>query len=163
MASGPTLAASLNISACRWQAMSHVGWRLSVASSAKINRPAAPLPAGPSDFTCARKSEISVDDERVTDEFSRGGAGVLLSRVMRSFSLSLQYVARRPPTVNECIATAKAACYTDSASHCKRRAKLDEIGFDYPSRRHDDLAGRIRKCRGARPLHHDLQAIRRER
>src|SRR3954451_9979045 len=44
----------------RRQAVSHIGWRLMVASSAKISRPRWPDgEAGPSDFTLLRNASIS--------------------------------------------------------------------------------------------------------
>ena len=86
MASLPTLPASLNMSACRLQAMSQVGWRLSVASSAKISLPEAPLPAEPSAFTCDRKLEISAEDDCAAGVLPGAGAGVFLSSAVIFFS-----------------------------------------------------------------------------
>src|SRR6185312_9845027 len=58
--SPPALAASRNISACRIQALSQVGCRLMVASSAKISRPRLPpAAAGPSPRTRLMNSAIS--------------------------------------------------------------------------------------------------------
>src|SRR5215831_16309489 len=69
MSRPPTLAASRNISACNVQAVSQVGWRLIVASSAKISRPRAPLAVdGPSARTFSMKLSIS--------GFGETGAGV---------------------------------------------------------------------------------------
>src|SRR5688572_30556894 len=79
MASLPTLPASLNMSACRLQAMSQVGCRLSVASSAKISLPEAPLPAGPSALTCDRKVAMSDDVDCSAGDLPAAGAGVLRS------------------------------------------------------------------------------------
>src|SRR3990167_4976776 len=60
MSSPPIEAASRNISACKAQAVSQVGCRLMVASSAKISRPRLPaVAAGPSDFTFCRNASIS--------------------------------------------------------------------------------------------------------
>src|SRR3990172_8390091 len=62
------LAASRNISACKAQAVSQVGCRLMVASSAKISRPRLPaVAAGPSERTRSIKAAISGREE--------GGAG----------------------------------------------------------------------------------------
>src|SRR5215470_19457882 len=64
MSSPPMLAASRNISACNVQAVSQVGWRLIVASSAKISRPRAPRAVeGPRARTCSMKLSISGFDE----------------------------------------------------------------------------------------------------
>ena len=54
-------AASRNMSACSWQAVSQVGCRLMVASSAKISRPRWPgaRRVGDSVRTCSRKASIS--------------------------------------------------------------------------------------------------------
>src|SRR6476646_7949509 len=53
-------AASRNISACSLQAVSQVGCRLMVASSAKINRPRPPgRVEGERPFTWARKASMS--------------------------------------------------------------------------------------------------------
>ena len=63
-AASPTAAASRNMSACKLQAVSHSGWRLMVASSAKISRPRWPaFAAGPSDLTLFRNASISARDE----------------------------------------------------------------------------------------------------
>src|SRR5215475_9605123 len=64
MSRPPALAASRNISACNVQAVSHVGWRLIVASSANIKRPRAPRAVdGPSARTFSMKLSISGFDE----------------------------------------------------------------------------------------------------
>src|SRR5262245_21585585 len=42
MSSPPSSAAAVNISAWMWQARSHVGWRLAVASRPNSNRPGPP-------------------------------------------------------------------------------------------------------------------------
>src|SRR6516225_6847168 len=57
----PREAASRNMSACSAQAMSHVGWRLMVASSAKINRPRAPAACG--DIALARATNAAMSSE----------------------------------------------------------------------------------------------------
>src|SRR6185369_5246413 len=64
MSRPPMPAASRNMSACRAQAESQVGWRLIVASSAKINRPRCPVAvAGPRARTFSIKVSISGLDE----------------------------------------------------------------------------------------------------
>src|SRR5690606_5857663 len=45
--SPPALPAASNISACNWQARSQVGWRLMVASSARMSRPLRALRVAP--------------------------------------------------------------------------------------------------------------------
>src|SRR5579875_4038761 len=66
-------AASRNISVCSTQALSQVGWRLMVASSAKTSRPRAPpTVAGARRRTASRKASISVLAE------TGGGVGDLL-------------------------------------------------------------------------------------
>src|SRR5215467_12741314 len=60
MSSPPMPAASRNMSAWSAQAESQVGWRLIVASSAKISRPRCPVAvAGPSACTFSIKVSIS--------------------------------------------------------------------------------------------------------
>jgi hypothetical protein len=59
--------------------MSQVGWRLSVASSAKISLPEAPAPVDPIALTCDRKLEMSADDDFSAGDLPGAGAGVLLS------------------------------------------------------------------------------------
>src|SRR5258708_38163444 len=55
----PSAAASRNISACSVQAMSQVGCRLMVASSANTNRPLAPAACGDIARALATKAAIS--------------------------------------------------------------------------------------------------------
>ena len=56
MSRPPVEAASRNISACSWHALSQVGWRLIVASSAKISRPRLPaVAARPERFDAIEK------------------------------------------------------------------------------------------------------------
>src|SRR5262249_12464732 len=75
--SPPTAAASRNMSACSWQAVSQVGWRLMVASSAKISRPRAPAAVdGARLFTCARKASISERVETAAGARPVGGRSV---------------------------------------------------------------------------------------
>src|ERR1700704_5874315 len=57
----PSEAASRNISACSAQAMSHVGCRLMVASSANTSRPLAPAACGDIARALATKAAISSD------------------------------------------------------------------------------------------------------
>src|SRR5689334_15606586 len=59
----PSEAASRNMSACRAQAMSHVGCRLIVASSAKISRALPPGVGGAVARALATKSAISWEVE----------------------------------------------------------------------------------------------------
>src|SRR4051812_44533819 len=71
------------MSPCRRQAVSHIGWRLMVASSAKISRPRWPdWAAGPSDFTLLRNASISARGDAVAGCLPASvGAGV------RSFAM----------------------------------------------------------------------------
>src|SRR3984885_7524753 len=62
----PTAAASRNMSACSAQAMSQVGCRLMVASSAKTNRPLAPAAWGDIARALATKARISATAEGLT-------------------------------------------------------------------------------------------------
>src|ERR1700747_2848385 len=59
----PTEAASRNIPACSVQAMSQVGCRLMVASSANTSLPRAPSACGDIDRALATKAAISSDVE----------------------------------------------------------------------------------------------------
>jgi hypothetical protein len=71
------------MSACRLQAVSHIGWRLMVASSAKISRPRWPDgPAAPSDLTCLRKESISARGEAAAGCF-RVSVGAVVSFAIR--------------------------------------------------------------------------------
>src|SRR6266513_5019130 len=55
----PSPAASRNISACSAHAISHVGCRLMVASSAKTSRPLAPVARGDIAWALATKAAMS--------------------------------------------------------------------------------------------------------
>src|ERR1700680_1462091 len=55
----PSAAASRNMSACSAQAISHVGCRLMVASSAKTNRPLLPAACGDIALALATKAAMS--------------------------------------------------------------------------------------------------------
>src|SRR5215472_13213604 len=59
----PSEAASRNISACSAQAISQVGWRLMVASSANTSRPPAPAACGDIARALATKPAISPEVE----------------------------------------------------------------------------------------------------
>src|ERR1700731_859044 len=59
----PRAAASRNMSACSAQAMSHVGCRLIVASSANTSRPLAPAACGDIARALATKAAISSEAE----------------------------------------------------------------------------------------------------
>jgi hypothetical protein len=60
------------MSACSLQAVSQSGWRLMVASSAKISRPRSPAPvAGPRLLTLDRNASISVRDDVVAGSPAR--------------------------------------------------------------------------------------------
>src|SRR3954453_18423533 len=61
----PIAAASRNMSACSAQAMSHVGWRLIVASSAKISRPRACGACGDIARAFATKAAMSSEADRL--------------------------------------------------------------------------------------------------
>src|SRR6185312_14925238 len=64
MSRPPALAASRNMSACKVHAVSQVGCRLMVASSAKIRRPRlSPALEGPSERTRSTNASISGRDE----------------------------------------------------------------------------------------------------
>src|ERR1700753_2697990 len=67
----PSAAASRNMSACSAQAMSQVGCRLMVASSANTSRPLAPLAWGDIARALATKAAISADAD-VSDDVSPG-------------------------------------------------------------------------------------------
>ena len=71
------------MSACRRQAVSHIGWRLMVASSAKISRPRWPdCAAGPSDLTWFRNASISARGEAAA-----GCLPVSVGAGVRSFAI----------------------------------------------------------------------------
>src|SRR5262249_31196812 len=81
--SPPIAPASANMSACRRQAVSQVGCRLMVASSAKTSRPRWPAAvAGSRLLTWARKASMSEGDDTGAGRWSAGfaGAGVLTGR-----------------------------------------------------------------------------------
>src|SRR5215469_4732667 len=59
----PSEAASRNISACSAQAISQVGWRLMVASSANTRRPLVPAACGDIARALATKAAISSEVE----------------------------------------------------------------------------------------------------
>src|SRR6202142_3820409 len=89
MSSPPALVASRNMSACNLQAVSQVGCRLMVASSANTSRPRVPdAEAGPSARTRSMNWEISGRDD--------AGAGVCwdLSLLIAPFYTDLARVAR---------------------------------------------------------------------
>ena len=70
------------MSACSLQAVSHSGWRLMVASSAKISRPRSPPPvAGPRLFTFDRNASISLRGDVVVAGSPLRLAGSPLRRV----------------------------------------------------------------------------------
>src|SRR5947209_1913288 len=92
MARPPIAPASLNMSACSAHAMSQVGWRLMVASRAKISRPAAAFAFGAIAFTCARKAAISAWEDDATSPASAALAGCALlwleAGVLGSFAIA---------------------------------------------------------------------------
>src|SRR5262245_14373006 len=64
------LPTSRNISAWSWQAESHIGWRLAVASRAKIKRPEPPpTPPERGCLMLARKASTSAEVAIVSGEF----------------------------------------------------------------------------------------------
>src|SRR5271169_6187214 len=69
----PRAAASRNISACSAQAMSQVGWRLMVASSANTSRPFAPAACGDIALALATKAAMSSE----ADGFASGNEPAL--------------------------------------------------------------------------------------
>src|SRR6266478_6109338 len=69
----PSAAASRNISACSAQAMSHVGCRLMVASSANTSRPLAPARCGDVARALATKAAMSSE----ADDLGSGNGSVL--------------------------------------------------------------------------------------
>src|SRR5215475_9688682 len=75
----PSEAASRNMSACSAQAMSHVGCRLRVASSAKISRALAPGACGDVARALATKSAISLAVEDLVSEDLVSGRDPALS------------------------------------------------------------------------------------
>src|ERR1700683_2570278 len=81
----PSAAASRNMSACSAQAMSHVGCRLMVASSAKTSRPLAPAAWGDIARALATKAAISSDAEG----FASGREPVLLDGALPALAFSV--------------------------------------------------------------------------
>src|SRR5438309_3170206 len=61
----PTEAASRNMSACSAQAISHVGCRLIVASSANTSRPRAPAACGDIALALATKAAMSSEPDGI--------------------------------------------------------------------------------------------------
>src|SRR6266481_6186416 len=81
----PSEAASRNISACSAQAMSQVGCRLMVASSANTSRPLAPAAWGDIARALATKAEMSSE----ADGLASGNAPVLPDSALRPAGTSV--------------------------------------------------------------------------
>jgi hypothetical protein len=71
------------MSACSAQAISHVGWRLMVASSANTSRPRLPAPWGDIALALATKAAMS----SWVDDFSCGSESALRSCGTPGFGL----------------------------------------------------------------------------
>src|ERR1700733_3908338 len=106
----PIAAASRNMSACSVQAMSHVGCRLIVASSANTSRPFAPAACGDIARALATKAAMSSDadgfvsgnDPFLPDlgETSLPDFGLVGSRDMKARKWLQAYVALAGERVN---------------------------------------------------------------
>src|SRR3954454_18499415 len=109
----PSAAASRNISACSAQAMSQVGWRLMVASSANTSRPRAPAACGDIARALATKAAISSDPDGFAsgkesgrdapfwaEDTSLAGLGLVGSTDISARRLHKPYVGRDRGAVN---------------------------------------------------------------
>src|SRR6266478_1108947 len=146
----PSAAASRNMSACRAHAMSHVGCRLMVASSANINRPRAPEAWGDIARALATKAAMSSEADGFTsgngaafpdaafccaESASLADFGLVGSPDMRARNCCTLYVGRDRGTVN---ATDKRyASVPDRLIEGDRPRRLDDlqgVGLDRPER-----------------------------
>src|SRR4051794_7739183 len=99
MSSVPIAAASRNMSACRVQAMSQVGCRLMVASSANTSRPRPPEACGAIALALATKAAMSADADDC-DTASVEDLGMVGSRDIRTHNQDESDVARKGRAVN---------------------------------------------------------------
>src|ERR1700710_910565 len=123
----PSEAASRNMSACSAQAMSQVGCRLMVASSANTSRPLAPERCGDIARAFATKAAIS---SAADGRASGNGLALRASAVVADATLAADFVLMGSPAIH--------SRYPQSNSYVGRRqtavngAALDPAGSTGP-------------------------------